>query len=344
MRSFATSVKAQGVGTCYLELVRLAKEGLGGKYAIYENSRRRCDIVHYHTVNPNYYIGRLLSRKKSAGVCYVHFLPDTVDESLRMPKLFRTVFYKYLLAFYNSMDYLVVVNPAVIPKLVKYGVTKPKHVYIPNYVSAEGFFEQRPEERAAARARLGYCEADFVVMGAGQTQTRKGVADFVKTAEKLPYVKFMWAGGFSFGKMTDGYDEIKELMRHHPANVNFLGIVEREKMNDMYNAADAFFLPAFDELFPNVILEAAACGKPILLRDLELYKNILFDYYISGGGADDFARMIGELRQNPDLREKLKEKARECSQRYSKESVLKMWERLYDQAYEAKSGARENIS
>ncbi|MCL2352372.1 MAG: glycosyltransferase [Firmicutes bacterium] len=334
MRSSATSVKAQGPGSCYLELVWLVSGGLKGKYRIYENSRRRCDIAHYHTVNPNYYLERLLLRRVQAGICYVHFLPDTVDESLRMPKLFRKVFYRYLLAFYNSMDYLVVVNPAVLGKLAGYGVTRPKPVYIPNFVSDRGFSPLGPEKRAEARAELGYSKEDFVVMGAGQTQTRKGIADFVKTAERLPCVKFMWAGGFSFGKMTDGYEEISKLMRNPPPNVRFLGIVEREKMAGLYNAADMFFLPSYDELFPVVILEAAACGKPILLRGLELYRGILFDYYISGNSVGDFAELIEKTRADAGFREALERKALECHAAYSEGAILDMWERLYGEACE----------
>ena len=43
-------------------------------------------------------------------------------------------------------------------------------------------------------------------MGAGQVQTRKGVMDFVEVAKKMPDVKFVWAGGFSFGAITDGHE------------------------------------------------------------------------------------------------------------------------------------------
>ena len=344
MRSSACSVKAQGPGSCYLEQVRLVSEGLRDRYSVYENTRRRCDIVHYHTVNLNYYFERLLIRRKTAGVCYVHFLPDTLDGSLRMPRLFRWAFSRYLLRFYNSMDYLVAVNPAVIGKLAEYGVTEPLPVYIPNYVSDAGFHVQFPEKRKMTRAELGYSDEDYVVMGAGQTQTRKGIFDFARTAETLPDVKFMWAGGFCFGAMTDGYDEIKELMKNPPANVRFLGIVEREKMADLYNACDIFFLPSFDELFPVVILEAAACGKPILLRDLELYRDILFDFYISAGNVDGFARLIREMRENRELTEEMEQKSRECHATYSEESVLAMWERLYDEACElTRKRERERI-
>ena len=54
----------------------------------------------------------------------------------------------------------------------------------------------------------------------------------------LPDITFVWAGGFSFGKITDGYDELKEIYQNPPSNVHFIGIVQREEMNDIYNLAD----------------------------------------------------------------------------------------------------------
>ncbi len=332
MRSAALSVKAQGVGSCYSEQLRLVTEGLSDKYEIMVNSSRRSEIVHYHTVNLPYFFERIFTRHRSAGIGYVHFLPETIDDSLNMPKLWKWAFYRYLLAFYNSMDYLVVVNPVVKNKLAVLGVTNPRVVYIPNYVSRADFFPIAKDEAANARAELGFSPDDFVVLGAGQLQTRKGVKDFVETAKLLPDVKFIWAGGFSFGKMTDGYEELSELSKNLPPNVRFLGIVERERMPAIYNASDLFFLPSFNELFPMTILEAAACAKPILLRDLDFYKDILRDFYIAGTGVEGFASAIDNLRANTSAQKMWSAQAYKCHKKYSAESVLKMWEHLYENA------------
>ena len=79
------------------------------------------------------------------------------------------------------------------------------------------------------KQEYGFAPDDFVVVGVGQVQQRKGVLDFVEVARRLPHVKFIWAGGFSFGKITDGFKELTKVMENPPSNVKFLGIVEREK-------------------------------------------------------------------------------------------------------------------
>ncbi|GAY74374.1 glycosyltransferase LafB [Lentilactobacillus kosonis] len=60
------------------------------------------------------------------------------------------------------------------------------------------------------RQKYGYDLNKFTVLGSGQIQTRKGVLDFVKLANQNPDVQFIWTGGFSFGKITEGYAELEK--------------------------------------------------------------------------------------------------------------------------------------
>jgi 1,2-diacylglycerol-3-alpha-glucose alpha-1,2-galactosyltransferase len=46
--------------------------------------------------------------------------------------------------------------------------------------------------------------------------------------------------------------------------------------------SDVLFMPSFNELFPMAILEAVNAHKPVLLRDLDLYVDILFEKYEKG--------------------------------------------------------------
>ena len=334
MLSSADAVKGQGVGSAYEEQVALVKEGLQGKYEIYVNAIKRCDIQHFHTINPEYLIPLALEKKKNANVGYVHFLPETIEESLELPKSAKQIFYKYIISFYGAMDSLVTVNPYFINELEKYGIKKEKVTYIPNYVSDIGFYKMCQEEKIALRKKWNILEDAFVVLGAGQVQTRKGVLDFIQTAEKLPDIQFVWAGGFSFGVMTDGYETLKKAMENPPKNVLFTGIVDREDMNGIYNIADMFFLPSFSELFPMTVLEAMAVGKPILLRDLDIYNDILFDYYAKAKDVEGFCHIIQSFANDKRYYDLYQLNSQKGHNFYSAENILKMWENFYDKAYE----------
>ncbi len=332
MRSTAEKVKGQGVGSAYAEQVGLMKRGLKG-FKVYENALKVCDIHHYHTINPDYFIERMLLKDKSIAVGYVHFLPDTVDESLNMPKWMRSIFYWYMLKFYNSMDYLVTVNPTFIKKIAEYDIKKPKVLCIPNFVAKADFYEQKLSKKANTRKKYKVPQNKFVVLGVGQLQRRKGVAEFVEVAKMQPDVQFIWAGGFSFGRMSDGYDEIQKIMENPPKNVKFLGIIPREEMNDLYNMADLMFLPSYGELFPMTILESISCKTPILLRDNEEYVNILKNYYLKATTNKGFAKIIGKLASDGEFHSKWSEKAYVCSKIYNEDNILKQWELFYSKIY-----------
>lgn len=334
MLSSADLIKGQGVSSAYYEQVNLVSEGLKDKYEVLINAKKKCDIIHFHTINPEYFIKMNRNKKRSSFVGYVHFLPDTVEQSLDIPKTGRKLFYKYMIEFYNSMDYLVTVNPYFIGELVKYGIDKQKVTYIPNYVSENLFYPYTKLQKEELKKHWGIPEERFVVLGVGQVQTRKGIFDFIETARKIPEAYFIWAGGFSFGPMTEGYKELKALMLNPPENVNFLGIIEREEMNDIYNIADVMFLPSYSELFPMTILESMCVGKPILLRDLEIYHDILFDYYLRGNDVEDFIEVIENLKSDSNYYQKWSDKSLDGHNFYSKENVLKMWEEFYDHVYE----------
>lgn len=329
MISKATSVKGQGVGSAYLEQVRLVKEGLADKFEVFENASMAADITHYHTINPSFFINKKRRCKNGTSVCYVHFLPSTVDESLNLPKPARAIFYKYMIKFYSVMDHIVVVNPYFIDALEEYGISRDRVTYIPNYVDTDMFHPLSAQKKAKIRQKLKIPEDKFTVMCAGQLQVRKGVFDFLECAKRLPDVQFVWAGGFSFGRLTDGYDEIRETVKNPPPNVRFLGIVDREKMNLIYNAADVMFLPSFEELFPMTILEAMCVNIPILLRDIPIYNNILFDFYYRENDVDGFVRAIEKLRGDEEYYRRGCENAKRGNEFYEKKHVLQMWDDFY---------------
>ena len=65
-------------------------------------------------------------KNKGVNVAYVHFLPDTLDGSIQLPSSALAVFKKYITHFYNTADYLIVVNPIFIKDLVRFGIDEHK--------------------------------------------------------------------------------------------------------------------------------------------------------------------------------------------------------------------------
>ena len=332
MFSQADSVAGQGVGAAYEELIRLLRTRLVDDFYVTINRYGASDLTHYHTINPTYYANSF-SPARGRKIGYVHFLPDTLEGSIKLPGMAKEVFYKYVIDFYKRMEQIVVVNPIFIDKLADYGIDRDKVRYIPNFVAKSEFYEESQAKKNTVRKELGLPLDQFVVFGDGQVQARKGVDDFAKLALANPDIQFIWAGGFSFGPITDGYDHFKKLVDNPPQNLKFTGIIDREKLVDYVNVADLFLLPSFDELFPMSVLEAFSCGTPVLLRDLDLYRAIIDGYYMSG---KDFVELNTRLRfakEHPEILAQYQDLSRAASAQYSEDHLTEIWRDFYQEQY-----------
>lgn len=329
MLSMAHQVQGQGVLSAHDEQVNLVKQNLSKEFIVIENKLKFCDIMHYHTVNFRYFLSLPLAKLKGITVGYVHFLPETLENSIKLPYLLKKIFYWYVITYYKSMDSLVTVNPYFIKRLAFYGIDEDRVTYIPNFVSSETFYKLELADKRDLREKYNLDKDKFTVLCVGQLQKRKGVIAFIEIAKQLPHIQFAWAGTFAFGKISDGYEQITKIVNNPPSNVTFLGLVDRDKMNEVYNLADVMFLPSYEELFPMTILESMNCGVPILLRDLEIYEDILFDFYLRANDNDSFIKIIENLRNDKDYLEHASTLSFKGHIFYSREHVASMWQEYY---------------
>lgn len=328
-------IEGQGVGAATKEQINLIKDRCQDEFDVLINQSGAADILHIHTIDPISFFRMMTSR--SVLVMHVHFLPETLEGSIKLPKFMMKMFQKYFLSMYRKADYIVVVNPIFIEPLTTYGIKKENIKYIPNFVSEEVFYQISDEERNAVRTEFKVPLDKFVVLGVGQVQTRKGVLDFVEVAKRMPDLFFVWAGGFSFGAITDGYKELKLVVENPPANVIFTDIVPRTKMNEIYNMADVLFMPSFNELFPMAILEACSSKRPLLLRNLELYEDILFNEYYLAKDVDGFVDELTKLSSDEAYYRKGVEQSLVITNYYSRNNIKKEWVSFYQEAYQKKS-------
>jgi teichuronic acid biosynthesis glycosyltransferase TuaC len=116
----------------------------------------------------------------------------------------------------------------------------------------------QPADREETRRRLGL--SGTVLISVGHATPRKGHHLAIQALARLPEMTLLIAG--------DGWYE--EPLRRLAAElgvqdrVRFLGHVEQEDLKDLYSAADALVLASSREGLANVLLEAMACGTPVI--------------------------------------------------------------------------------
>lgn len=84
------------------------------------------------------------------------------------------------------------------------------------------------------------------------------------------------------------------------------------------------------------ILEAVNLSKPLVIRNLDLYRDILFDHYLKGENNADFERLLRSLKDDPELFARQSAESDKLSQFYSREHVLELWKEFYTSAWQKK--------
>lgn len=260
-----STVQGHGVHTAYVELTNALKKRDDVEVVV--NRFGKSDITHLHTVG--LYALRHLLSGSSKKVVSAHIVPDSLVGSLVGAKLWLPLASLYLKWFYNRADMLFAVSDETKRTLVSLGVKKPIEI-VYNLVDTSRY-TTTSADKTAARKALGIAEDAWVVVGSGQVQPRKRVDDFVAAAKALCDMHFVWVGGMPFGKLAADHGAMLRMIESAPDNFTCTGVVEHEAVKQYYQAADVFWLPSEQETFGLVVVEAAAAGLPVVLRDIPDY-------------------------------------------------------------------------
>lgn len=149
----------------------------------------------------------------------------------------------------------------------------------------------RPMDRAAMRSKLGIKPDVFLGVFTGSFTHTKGVQRVQLAADQVFGLKMMYIGS---GKLAPFGKEIV-----------FCNKVKHDEVPYYLNAADFFVLPTLAEGCCNAILEAMACGLPIISSNRAYNRDILDDAYSIAVDPEDISMIAAAmmfLRDNPERR------------------------------------------
>ena len=286
------------------------------------------DILHFHS------LGDVFFKYVKSGdkiVFTAHVIPETMVGSAILAEKWENIFSQYLLFFYNQADVVIAVSILEAEKLKEMGV-KSKIAIIPNGVDLS-LFKKDKDLRDTTRREFGIKDDEIVILSVGHMIKRKGFDTFANIAKKLPNYKFVWVGGIPFSVFSGGYSEIKKIQENPPLNMILPGTYYHKELNKFYNMADIFFFPSRQENFSMAILEAAAVGLPLILRDLEEYKEPLAPNYIAGT-EENFVEKVKLLAEDKNLREEYSQRAKYIAEKYNIERTTEEAVKIYQSLLE----------
>lgn len=147
---------------------------------------------------------------------------------------------------------------------------------LPCGVNLERF---RPLDRDAARQSIGMPKDIQMALYVGRIAPVKGmdilIGAMAHLKEQMPHLRLVVAGGD--GPDAKSTQQLKQKVDQHQlaSRVTFVGRVDQKDLPLYYSAADFLVLPSHYESFALVVLEALACGTPVVATPVGVVQTII---------------------------------------------------------------------
>jgi glycosyltransferase involved in cell wall biosynthesis len=234
------------------------------------------------------------------------------------------------LDFLRRFEYVHFLSPFGMQEILGDRDKPPRWQVIPNFVDTDVFC---PGDQRAARKQFGFPEDAFVVLSVGMVDKQvKRMDYFIREAaveasgeQKMHFV--------IAGSRHPESEEIEKLGNELlGSNLKILYNVKRERMPDLYRAADIFVLCSPREALGLALLEAMSCGLAAICHSFPTMQWVLG----AGGMCLDMTKSNGlhpalmRLREDKCMRERLGQTARKrVVEHFSKEAVISSLVELY---------------
>lgn len=170
---------------------------------------------------------------------------------------------KYVIdRFIDKINGLICVSSKNLDESKDNGLLKPhiRNIVLPNAVNPNEFYCMNKTE---ARNILRLNHSEKIAIFVGSFNDRKGSLRVIEAVEAVENLKLIMIGGG---------DKIRNSER-----IIYSGLVSHESVVTYLNAADVFVLPTLAEGCCNAIVEALACGLPVVSSNLSFNDDLLND-------------------------------------------------------------------
>lgn len=267
------------------------------------------DVIHYHTIwNPLIpFQIRYLSQAKN--IATFHDTPGSglfgkLAGGLLMPAAAVVIF--------RWIDEVISVSSSQAAYIT--GFTKKQVSIIPNGIDLQLFNEQ-------VSPYPNFDDGMFNLLFLGRLEPRKGIFYALQAFEALksthPHLRLLIAGDGNERQEAEKFCREKQLK-----DVVFLGFVAERNKPALIKRAHVMLAAAlYGESFGIVLLEAFACGTPVVGFGNAGYKNIVGgtpyeEFFPEPGDLPTFIQQLDVLIKNPQKREELKQRGFKEAKKY----------------------------
>jgi glycosyltransferase involved in cell wall biosynthesis len=184
----------------------------------------------------------------------------------------------------------ITVSSSLRDELIEMGASADQVTVLRNGVDTKRYFELARNE---TREKLGL--NGRVMIYAGWLIKRKRLDIVMEVAARIPDLTTIIVGDGPEHAALEQFVTDNGLQNR----VLFLGQKEPQELPQYYSAADILLLPSDREGWANVLLEAQACGTPVVTRDVGAARDIVTNddvgRVVVGDSPDDIAEAVQSL-------------------------------------------------
>ena len=235
--------------------------------------------------------------------------------------------------FVKSFSYRFVTGPEYMVDYYSHALKIPKKriLMLYNDIDIDRFTQHTPEEKAKLRHQLGIAQDEYIVLMVHRLSPVR------KTDMYIPRImedEFFRDKRIRLLIIGDGPERplLERLTRNSAARdrISFLGSKPNKELQDYYAIADLFVNPSYTEGFPRVVIEAMACGLPVVATNAggtaDLFGPLQTLYVTDKNDPSLIAEKIAEIYENSSLAADLAQENLQISRRYSTQAVAKQYE------------------
>lgn len=193
----------------------------------------------------------------------------------------------------------IIVTTRDLEKHVKERVRGKEIWLIPNGVILRFFSKRRKRRSRKSLVRS--------ILFVGRLTKQKNLLSLLEATQEIDGVELTLVGEGPLRR------ELIDYSRESRLNVRFEGYIPYDQMGEYYHAADIFVLPSLIEGHPKVLLEAMACGLPVVGTDVEGTREIITDGFnglLCDTDPESIRNAVISILEDSELAERLGENAR----------------------------------
>jgi glycosyltransferase involved in cell wall biosynthesis len=237
----------------------------------------------------------------------------------------------------RGANYFVAITTGIAEELKSEGVDPSSIALISNGIDTDRFSPITAFEKQSLSRTLVIPRKGIIITYAGRLVSYKGLPLLLRVAEviqsEFDHVGFVLIGSGGFD-MHNCEDELKKFVKAKGLEESIYFAGEVDNVHEYLQASDIFVLPSEEDAFPLALVEAMACGLPVISTPVGGIKEIITDrqngLLVQARDFQQLYQVISGLIRDPTLSASLGTAAVQTVQeRYSAGIIIQKYCELF---------------